>query len=51
MDTKSVNYLRSYNVRTNVYRSVANNLNHVIGVAYDGVDDRVYWTDVRLVDL
>jgi len=23
------------------------NLNHVIGVGYDGVEDKVYWTDVR----
>ena len=26
-------------------------LKHVVGVAYDGISDRVYWTDVRSVCL
>jgi len=40
--------IRSYNVRTNVYRLVLDGLDHVVGIGYDGIDDRLYFTDVRL---
>ena len=39
--------VRGVDLTNNRYFSVAKSLPHVIGVAYDGKEKRVYWTDVQ----
>ena len=39
--------IRSYNLRTKTGNRIENFLEHVIGVSYDALEDRVYWTDVK----
>jgi len=39
--------VRGLNLRSGSYYPIAWDLDHVIGVGYDGVDGRVYWTSVE----
>jgi len=40
--------IRSYNLRTGQGKNIQSNLDHVIGVGFDPVDRRVYWTDIEM---